>query len=251
MIPYSFTPYSGTEYFFRTVGEASQTRPRRKGALQIARANGSFNTFGDTAPRADAPAAINWDILCPSQAKIDAAALAFAKRGILKVLCTDGSLRQTVFTPGDLSQAFTWRSPDTVAASVAGELQPFWRSINTRTAAVSASPTIVTTYGNADVYDSLVIVFTAGGGGATGFTLTNAANAYAFTWAGTLSVGQTLTVTVGASTVVKTGAVDQISAITYGASSIGLFKLAAGANSITNSLTGSGFWTFTWRDTWY
>ena len=248
----SFTPVGGTEILFPPAVEYSISSKRRSAMVSTARADGAYDQFGDTSPIDMQAITFPFQMICPTIAQEDALRLAMNKRGIIKAFQQDGTLRQTWFKCTNLEHPRSRAHRNYAEFTVEGMLYPYWRSVYNRSQTVSASPTVVNTRGNADVYDTLSIVFTATGS-PTSLTLTNGANSYALTWNGSMTVGQTLTIDVPGMQVTKTGGVAQIGLIAYGAAAqIGLFKLGPGNNSITYSITGGGgSFAFSWRDTWY
>ena len=248
---FSFTPTGSAEFLLPPATEYSTSQRTRSSLVTIAGADGALDLFGSVSPYDMQQIQFPFLYLCAKQSDIDNVRLAFSKRGILRVMQQDTTIRQTSFKATDIAHMHSFRAKGGYADIViTGLLYPYWKSLYTKTKVVSSSPTTVITNGTANVYDSLQIVFTSAGT-TTSINLSNTTNGYSLAWTGSLSVGQTLTINVPAMTVVKTGAVDQYPVTTLGATQIGLFKLAAGNNVITYTLSGSGSFTFTWRDTWH
>lgn len=256
---YSFTPAGGTEFILPPATEFAYKGAVRRQTLTVLGARGGIDLFGDESPLDLQELEFPFSVLCPTQAKIDAVRALFVKRGVLRVLQEDRTLRQAYFkkiTLDDGRSASKLGHTDFVCSGI---LWPLWRSVTQRSASRTGTSFSVTNAGNAPAGGSLSIVLSGHASQVTAVTLTNTTAAHALTWTGAtpLAVGQKLKIDCAAYTVQRLSSLDVFVAdewpqVTLGATQIALMELAGGANAFTvSSLPASSTWAFTYRDTWY
>lgn len=246
----SFTPNGGTRVMLPPATEYTITGAVKQSLISPARMDGAWDQYGDTAPYEMQQIEFPFWLTCPTQSDVDNIRSAFTKRGYLEEMQVDRTIRRRIFKKTDLKDARSVNNRNALQFVCTGYMWPHSYSIAEHTYILSGASGTLTTLGNANAFYGLTIVFTASGS-TTAFMLSNTSNGYSLSWAGSLSAGQTLTIVPAAFTVIKTGAVDEYPDVTLGANQIGLFKLSPGANALTRTITGSGSFSFTYRDTWH
>ena len=250
-----FTPYGGTRFIIPNAITFTMNETFKTNFVETIRAAGALDSYGDVSPQAEAPFEFQFIYPCLSQANFDAPFAAFSKRGFLDVAMVDGSFRTTPYKPISVEIPRSYEQKNFLPFTVKGQKAPGWRSFNSRVVTGTGNSFNVHTIGNADVFTLLTIQLSGQSSSITTFTITNNTNNYALQWVGAtaLTVGQSITINPGASTVKRNTGADEWPSVTLGQTQTGFFKLAAGDNAITVSpaLPAGSVFTFVLRDAWY
>jgi len=138
-------------------------------------------------------------------------------------------------------------------AEIASEYEAvgYWKAAAQATASRASTGSLTLTGGGAArVYDA-VITFTASGTGTKTLRLQDSVAGVDWTWTGTVTSGQVVTIDCGAFSVLKNG-VAAYSGLTLNAGHASDYwsVVMPGSNTFTVTLTGAGTFQATWYDQW-
>lgn len=120
-------------------------------------------------------------------------------------------------------------------------LSPCWYSENSTTIILNTSPKTVTNNGNKSQTRMQFRIYIPVAGSTSAITITNSTTGHQIKYNGSLATYDTLVIDTGAMTVIKNSTIDAYADFVPPDDKEEWFKLVSGNNSITRSVSGSGY----------